>query len=117
MRHALLALFVLVPVVGLAGWYLLKPAPDWQAQVLKRLKDPGSAQFRNVVVSDVTNWVCGEVNSKNSLGGYVGFKRFMVQSPIEMSREEWSKITNAPYRTIWKVTFEDDYGAVIGSCE
>lgn len=41
--------------------------------VAEQLKDPTSAQFRNerVVGSDKT--VCGEVNGKNSVGGYVGF--------------------------------------------
>ena len=39
------------------------------------LKDPGSAQFRNI--REVSGGVlCGEVNAKNELGGYVGFKRF-----------------------------------------
>lgn len=44
-----------------------------------RMKDPDSTQFRNLKV--VTNLlgnkaVCGEVNSKNSFGGYNGFKPF-----------------------------------------
>ncbi len=45
------------------------------------LKDPESARFRNVrakirnaKIGDGV--VCGEVNSKNSYGGYIGFKRF-----------------------------------------
>lgn len=47
------------------------------------LKDPLSAQFRNVRLVDYAGGkvVCGEVNAKNSYGGYVGFKRF-VASPI-----------------------------------
>lgn len=36
------------------------------------LKDPDSAEFRN------QRGFCGEVNSKNSFGGYVGFKRFIA---------------------------------------
>lgn len=52
------------------------------------LKDPVSAQYRNIYVESFpkeiikkTNisWaVCGEVNSKNSFGAYTGFKRFVV---------------------------------------
>lgn len=40
------------------------------------LKDPESARYRNVVV--IRENVCGEFNAKNSMGGYVGFKRFMA---------------------------------------
>lgn len=43
------------------------------------MKDPDSTQFRNL--REITNTVnekvlCGEVNSKNSYGGYVGFMPF-----------------------------------------
>lgn len=45
-----------------------------KAEILAQLKDPNSAEFRNVVVAG--NIVCGEVNAKNGFGGYVGFKSF-----------------------------------------
>lgn len=47
------------------------------------LKDPDSAKFRNLyevagMKDDGGNHaVCGEVNAKNSYGGYVGYRRFM----------------------------------------
>lgn len=47
--------------------------------VQRQLKDPQSAQFREVkVVTNTLNekTVCGEVNAKNSYGGYTGFKAF-----------------------------------------
>lgn len=42
------------------------------------LKDPDSARFRNVGIRQFGELriVCGEVNGKNSYGGYVGFVRF-----------------------------------------
>ena len=40
------------------------------------LKDPASSQIRNHKGN------CGEVNSKNSFGGYTGFKRFIASSAI-----------------------------------
>lgn len=40
------------------------------------LKDPDSAEIRNHKGN------CGEVNSKNSFGGYTGFKRFIASSAI-----------------------------------
>lgn len=49
----------------------------------KSLKDPDSAQFRNVLYFEKTGSsgkpnknVCGEINAKNSYGGYVGFQPF-----------------------------------------
>lgn len=44
--------------------------------VLANLKDPGSAEFRNVRPTADGLYLCGEVNAKNSYGGYVGFKKF-----------------------------------------
>ncbi len=40
------------------------------------LKDPDGAEIRN------HNGNCGEVNSKNSFGGYTGFKRFIASTTI-----------------------------------
>lgn len=54
-----------------------------KATVIRDFFDPGSAQFRNVRAADITTTegiserrVCGEVNGKNQMGGYVGFKMF-----------------------------------------
>lgn len=44
--------------------------------VADQLRDPSSAQFRNVFRHDGT--VCGQVNGKNGFGAYVGFRRFYV---------------------------------------
>lgn len=43
--------------------------------VQAQLKDPDSAQFRNLAASE--DVVCGEVNAKNAFGGYVGHTRFI----------------------------------------
>lgn len=45
-----------------------------QEEVASELFDPSAAQFRDVIVTDGA--VCGQVNGKNRLGGYVGFKPF-----------------------------------------
>lgn len=44
------------------------------------LKDPDSAQFRNLWVRNTGKdyVVCGEINAKNSYGGYVGYQQFYV---------------------------------------
>lgn len=54
-----------------------------QKGVRDEMKDPGSAEFRNVKVypkggAKTMTTVCGEVNAKNSYGGYVGFRPFVA---------------------------------------
>lgn len=44
---------------------------------MEKLTDPSSAQFKNVRLLG-GSMVCGEVNAKNRLGGYVGFTTFSV---------------------------------------
>ncbi|MBC3920014.1 hypothetical protein H8L32_21275 [Undibacterium sp. CY18W] len=54
------------------------PVEQKQARefVASKLKDPQSTQFRNEVLK--IGILCGELNSKNSYGAYVGFKRFIA---------------------------------------
>lgn len=68
----------------------VKPLPvskalraEIEREVTRDFFDPSSAQFRDVRAVQVTlsdgtveNRVCGEVNGKNRLGGYVGFEMF-----------------------------------------
>lgn len=49
---------------------------DSRIALKKYLKDPDSAEIRN------HNGNCGEINSKNSFGGYTGFRRFIASSTI-----------------------------------
>lgn len=52
---------------------------DEAREMLKAdLVDPGSAQFRNVEVRLAV--VCGEMNAKNRMGGYVGFGKFYADT-------------------------------------
>jgi hypothetical protein len=52
--------------------------------VREKLKDPDSANFRSFSIhrgeepTDGAFYICGEVNAKNSYGGYAGFERFLV---------------------------------------
>lgn len=45
-----------------------------QDSVKEALKDPYSAKFKNIKVSGLS--YCGEVNAKNSMGGYTGYTKF-----------------------------------------
>ena len=51
--------------------------------VSAQLKDPGSAQFKNVkyieLLGGQENIVCGSVNARNGFGGFVGHTRFVVR--------------------------------------
>ncbi|MYN42698.1 hypothetical protein GTP55_25470 [Duganella sp. FT109W] len=70
----------LIAVVG--GFAIYVKYDDWfvlpkaRQLVADKLNDPLSAQFRNDRLIDY-NWHCGEVNGKNAMGGYVGFRRFI----------------------------------------
>jgi len=51
--------------------------------VSSRLKDPNSAQWRGeraYLAANGDRIVCGEVNAKNSFGGYPGFTHFYIRS-------------------------------------
>lgn len=61
-------------------------ALDTLRRVKARMRDPDSVQFRNLVVIHVSGGsdtpessaVCGEVNSRNGFGAYVGFMPFVA---------------------------------------
>lgn len=51
--------------------------------VVDRLKDPATAQLREVQAFALSNGdraICGEVNGRNSFGGYVGFQPFYIRA-------------------------------------
>jgi hypothetical protein len=50
--------------------------PKARQPILAFLKDPSSAEFRNERLGS-SGAVCGEVNAKNAMGGYVGFKKYI----------------------------------------
>ncbi len=55
---------------------------DWmdkqRAKMVRALKDPDSAKFRDEVLH--RDALCGQVNAKNSMGGYTGYRRFVAGS-------------------------------------
>lgn len=59
-----------------------------QAKVAAQLTDPGSAQFRNVKLSPTKEFICGEINGKNKMGGYVGFVPFVASNDFEFIDSE-----------------------------
>lgn len=60
-----------------------------KANLTRNFKDSSSAQWRNLFVSDSPKellTLCGEVNSKNSYGAYVGFRRFFATEDAHLSQ-------------------------------
>ncbi|MBV5329429.1 MAG: hypothetical protein JZU65_17695 [Chlorobium sp.] len=66
-----------------------------------KLKDPSSAKFRGVYFhqgADGIPMTCGEVNSKNSFGGYGGFHRFFSAGKSDLTFLEEQV---ADFSTVW----------------
>ena len=78
-----------------SGWLTASNGPlnvlDSSASVLSReelqslfeglsdkTSDPVAAQVRNLARANTAGMVCGEVNAKNRLGGYIGFVPFIA---------------------------------------
>lgn len=70
--------------------------------VKNRLKDPYSAQFRN------QRGFCGEVNAKNAMGAYTGYKRYVASSDYAVYFETDSQIDTSENR-VEQVLFEEDW--------
>lgn len=87
--HGIVAAFI-----GVASLTACKPSeptygtPEYtiaeaQKDVAAKMKDPSSAQFSDVRISE-TGAVCGKVNGKNSFGAYSGATSFLyipISSP------------------------------------
>lgn len=61
-------------------WFGARTIVAAERAVRNELKDPDSAQFRDVRANYTEEFgvvACGRVNAKNDLGGYTGFRRFI----------------------------------------
>lgn len=50
----------------------------FKQQVAANTNDPESVQFKNIKFISENKGMCGEINYKNKMGGYEGFKVFAV---------------------------------------
>lgn len=81
-----------------------REASEWavnavgERAVLARLKDPDSASFRSQFRGK-SGAACGEVNSKNSFGGYKGYQRYMASGGGLVFFEE--EIAPAEFEGAW----------------
>lgn len=70
--------------------------------ISQQMRDPESAQFRDVSVHAVAGGekvVCGEVNSKNGYGGYAGFQRFVATGRSSFLE---SQMESKSFALVWK---------------
>ena len=77
MKHFLVTMLTATLVTGCS--VKSKQIADAEDAIRLQLIDPKSADFRNILVSK-SGVVCGEVNSKNRFGGYVGFRAFFYDT-------------------------------------
>ncbi len=96
MKKAVIALVVLVLVAaGSAyGYQRFILLPELRSHVGKQFSDPDSLQFRNE--SYFGPWsksgdYCGQVNAKNRVGGYVGYRYFQVIGGVEGTPTFWDE--------------------------
>lgn len=78
-------------------WFGAETIVAAQRAVRGALKDPDSAQFKDVYANYTEKFgvvACGKVNSKNSFGAYTGFRRF-VSSGRSVILEEQDNIADA----------------------
>jgi hypothetical protein len=72
----------------------VQPIIEARRMLKNSSKDADSLQFRgefNSVYGSGSEVVCGEVNGKNSFGGYSGFKQFIVQGRTSMVNNQDEK--------------------------
>ena len=82
-KTPLLAITLCLSACGLIPGTNANLEREARKYVIGTLRDPQSAQFRNLKVVDGSidgrgeKLVCGEVNAKNAMGGFVGFQPFI----------------------------------------
>lgn len=84
-------------MMGYAAWtnesaQLPFAQSDTQRVVAAELRDPSSAEFRNII--EGTSTVCGEVNGKNAFGAYAGFKPFVSANGLVRFEPEQPAISD-----------------------
>lgn len=71
-----------------------------ESYVKGKLKDAGSAEFRHQFIS-LKGAPCGEVNARNSFGGYTGFIRYIAASK-DLTIVDGVNIESAEFEKVWR---------------
>lgn len=93
--------FIAAVAIGVVGSVLYQwkydewvTIPKARQPVQALMRDPASAQFRNERIAS-GGVLCGEVNSKNAMGGYVGFKKFISMGSSANYLEDHGRLEEA----------------------
>ncbi len=116
-QKLVVAALVLVAIVGLfignETYRKNKQKKQWMDQVVADFYDPSAAQFRNLKQNYQA--LCGEVNGKNKVGAYVGFKKFYSGStgariepdaPDHLDPESVEAGLAASNRRLWQAVYD-----------
>jgi hypothetical protein len=79
-KAAIFAVVTMLAAAALAGCTKAEDYLRQQVTEHSNLVDPGSAQFRDIRSETNDNGIlwCGQINAKNGMGGYVGWKPFIL---------------------------------------
>lgn len=94
---------------------------DAKTAVKSLLNDPESAQFSEVVEGSYSGDVCGKVNARNRMGGYVGATPFFY-----LKEANYATLVNPPadsdFRALWlrmKINsdFSEKFTEIMSGCK
>ena len=87
------------PTAKDAADLIKKASTDAKRMIADTFKDPDSVKFRDLRISKDGAFVCGELNAKNSYGGYVGYTRFYSLWAVGLVHTEGSATFIESYLT------------------
>lgn len=95
----LLLVLVIATAIGAFLYYRHEARPEVHfAKALEfarnKMRDPESVQFRNLVPGKLAGSVCGELNAKNGMGGYVGYKPFIANETFLEMQKDFNEFTD-----------------------
>lgn len=94
MKTKAISVSLAIVLMTVAGCGKEKAENDVKAEFSKKINDPASLQFSNLIhYSDGT--VCGDYNAKNKMGGYVGFRKF-IYNPKGVFRDDYKHFYGDP---------------------
>lgn len=87
---AAIIIIIIITTIGGGGLYYKKSSNIIEAKksLIDVLKNPDTVKFRNEVSFKTPGVICGEFNAQNSMGGYVGFKKYIAKSKFFLIEDE-----------------------------
>ena len=110
--------FKMTALIAIVMLSACSESPESEAKKLisDRLKDPDSVQFRNVVKGPTDKSgkyvLCGELNAKNSMGGYGGFVGFLTtggnvnKPPVFIGDDDYGRLALTSAKRVMPETKE-----------